>query len=38
MMLKETNGCEITAITVGDVSVEPILRKALAIGATKPFE
>lgn len=35
MMLKETNGCEITAITVGDVSVEPVLRKALAIGADK---
>ncbi len=35
MMLKETNGFEITAITVGDVSVEPILRKALAIGADK---
>ena len=35
MMLKETNGCEITAITVGDISVEPILRKALAIGADK---
>ena len=35
MILKETNGFEITAITVGDVSVEPILRKALAIGADK---
>ena len=33
VMIKETNQASITAISVGDSSVEPILRKALAIGA-----
>ena len=32
-MIKESNQASITVISVGDVSVEPILRKALAIGA-----
>tara|TARA_B100000902_G_scaffold399019_1_gene468002 strand:+ start:5647 stop:6393 length:747 start_codon:yes stop_codon:yes gene_type:complete len=31
--LKENHGGNITVITVGDLSVEPIIRKALAIGA-----
>ena len=31
--LKENHGGSITVITVGDLSVEPIIRKALAIGA-----
>ena len=33
VMIKESNQASITAISVGDSSVEPILRKALAIGA-----
>lgn len=33
VMIKESNQASITVISVGDVSVEPILRKALAIGA-----
>ena len=33
MMLKEQTGGQLTVITVGDVSVEPVIRKALAIGA-----
>ena len=33
MMLKEANGGKVTVITVGDISVEPVIRKALAIGA-----
>ena len=33
MMIKESNGGKVTIITVGDVSVEPVMRKALAIGA-----
>ena len=33
MMLKETSGGKVTVITVGDVTVEPVMRKALAIGA-----
>ena len=33
IMLKEKIGGKITVITVGDISVEPIIRKALAIGA-----
>ena len=33
MMLKEKTGGQLTVITVGDVSVEPVIRKALAIGA-----
>ena len=31
--LQEQQGAEVTIITVGDVSVEPVMRKALAIGA-----
>ncbi len=33
MMLKEANAGKLTIITVGDASVEPVMRKALAIGA-----
>ena len=33
MMLKESNGGKVTVITVGDASVESVMRKALAIGA-----
>lgn len=33
IQLKESNGASITVITVGDASVEPVMRKALAIGA-----
>ena len=33
MMLKEANGGKVTVITVGDITVEPVIRKALAIGA-----
>ena len=33
MMLKESFGGKVTVLTVGDSSVEPIIRKALAIGA-----
>ena len=33
MMLKEKYGGNVTVITVGDISVEPVMRKALAIGA-----
>ncbi|MEE2700276.1 MAG: electron transfer flavoprotein subunit beta/FixA family protein [Bacteroidota bacterium] len=33
MMLKERIGGNVTVITVGDVAVEPVIRKALAIGA-----
>ena len=33
MMIKEKNGGKVTVITVGEVEVEPIMRKALAIGA-----
>ena len=33
MMLKEATGGKVTIITVGDATVEPIMRKALAIGA-----
>ena len=33
MMLKERMGGNVTIITVGDVAVEPVIRKALAIGA-----
>lgn len=33
--LTEANGGEVTVITVGDASVEPVMRKALAIGAHK---
>ena len=32
VFLKEENHASITVLTVGDSSVEPILRKALAIG------
>ena len=35
VFLKEENQASITVLTVGDQSVEPILRKALAIGADK---
>ena len=35
MMLKESNQAEVTVITVGDINVEPVMRKALAIGADK---
>src|SRR5690606_10991706 len=33
VQLQETQGAKITVITVGDASVEPVMRKALAIGA-----
>jgi electron transfer flavoprotein beta subunit len=33
VMLKEKNGAKVTAIIVGESSVEPVIRKALAIGA-----
>ncbi len=33
VQLQETQGAKITVVTVGDVSVEPVMRKALAIGA-----
>ena len=33
MMIKESLGAKITVITVGDPSVEPVIRKSLAIGA-----
>jgi electron transfer flavoprotein beta subunit len=33
MILKENSGGNITVITVGDATVEPVMRKALAIGA-----
>lgn len=33
VMLKETHNANITVITVGDSTVEPVMRKALAIGA-----
>jgi electron transfer flavoprotein beta subunit len=33
MILKEENGGKVIVITVGDVTVEPVMRKALAIGA-----
>ena len=33
MMLKEATGGKLTIITVGDATVEPVMRKALAIGA-----
>ena len=33
MMLKESNEGKVTVITVGDASVESVMRKALAIGA-----
>ncbi|OUV70031.1 MAG: electron transfer flavoprotein subunit alpha [Flavobacteriales bacterium TMED123] len=33
MILKENSGGNVTVITVGDATVEPVMRKALAIGA-----
>ncbi|MFV0305330.1 MAG: electron transfer flavoprotein subunit beta/FixA family protein [Moheibacter sp.] len=33
VQLQETQGASITVVTVGDASVEPVMRKALAIGA-----
>ena len=33
MMLKEANGGKVTVITAGDITIEPVIRKALAIGA-----
>jgi len=33
MMLKEVTGGKVIVITVGDITVEPVIRKALAIGA-----
>jgi electron transfer flavoprotein beta subunit len=33
MMIKEKSGGNVTVITIGDASVEPVMRKALAIGA-----
>ena len=38
MMLKESNGGKVTVITVGDAIVEPVMRKALAIGADKAVQ
>ena len=36
-MLKETIGGKVTVVTVGDITAEPIIRKALAIGADEAF-
>ena len=33
MWFKEKQGASVTVVTVGNVSVEPTLRKALAVGA-----
>ena len=33
MMIKEQKGAQVHIITVGDISVEPVVRKCLAIGA-----
>ena len=33
MLLKESTAGKVTVITVGDITVEPVMRKALAIGA-----
>src|SRR5690625_7754962 len=33
VQLQETQGVTVTVVTVGDASVEPVMRKALAIGA-----
>lgn len=33
MMIKENISAKVTVVTVGDISVEPVIRKALAIGA-----
>ena len=33
VQLQETQGATVTVVTVGDASVEPVMRKALAIGA-----
>ena len=33
MILKEATGGKVTVITVGDTTAEPVIRKALAIGA-----
>jgi electron transfer flavoprotein beta subunit len=33
LYFQEKQGAEVTIITVGDISVEPVMRKALAIGA-----
>ena len=33
MMIKEKLSAKVTVVTVGDISVEPVIRKALAIGA-----
>lgn len=33
VQLQESQGATVTVVTVGDVSVEPVMRKALAIGA-----
>lgn len=33
VQMQETQGAKVTVITVGDASVEPVMRKALAIGA-----
>ena len=35
--LKGNEGCEVHVISVGDVDTDPILRKALAIGADQAF-
>ena len=35
MMLKESHSANVTVLTVGDICVEPVMRKALAIGADK---
>ncbi len=35
MMIKEKTGGKVTAISVGNATIEPIIRKALAIGADK---
>src|SRR5690625_5141108 len=33
VQLEETQGATVSVVTVGDASVEPVMRKALAIGA-----
>jgi len=37
MWFKEKQGASVSVVTVGDASVEPTLRKALAIGADEAY-
>jgi electron transfer flavoprotein beta subunit len=36
-VVQRTKGAEVHIATVGETSVEPVMRKALAIGADKAF-